>query len=773
MRLCVRCIGAVQGVGFRPTVYRLATSLGITGHVRNDPEGATTEIEGPSAQLEAFVERLKTELPPLARLDQIEVIEIEELDEQSFEVISTKAGVRSGALVPADAALCSDCRREMADSNDRRFGYAFTTCTNCGPRFTIVHSLPYDRGTTSMACFKLCALCETEYRDTSDRRFHAEPVCCPTCGPRLWLVSNDGSTIAEGPEAITVTRSRLFNGDIVALKALGGFQLACRADNVETVLRLRRRKNREYKPLALMVRDLETARSLVCLSTDDENLMMGPRAPIVLAPKKEDSPSFESVAPGLSDLGVFLPTTPLHIELLRDPRMAALVMTSGNISDEPICRGNREAVDRLAAIADICLLHDRDVVRRIDDSIVRSSENGPFIIRRARGWVPEPLPLPLPLSEAVTAFGAHLQVTGCVATETQAFLTPHIGDLDNEQARHFLKEALEGMEDFLEVKSKVFIADCHPDYPSTWLARNMADERGATLLQTQHHLTHAAAVLGEHRAFPEDDDEVLALTFDGTGWSGDGTSWGGEWLSIDGHLNWQRVAHLEALPLIGGEIAIRQPWRVAIAALVRSGGAHLIPQLPLTHQVDQKILTTVTTLASSDTWPMTSGAGRIFEACGAMLGLSLENHWEGEAAARLESAAYSVGPAPSWPEVHQDSSTVFPSSQLLRAAARRFVDGEDPASVAAGFHATFAAIAAEMTRLLLARRRLTVALAGGCFVNRLLRSGICKQLEDHGFNALLSQNVPPGDGGIAYGQTVLASVILGRSLDSERLSVEL
>jgi hydrogenase maturation protein HypF len=474
----ITCRGAVQGVGFRPTVHRLASELGLTGSVRNDPAGATTEVEGDRSAVQAFLDRLPLELPPLARLDGLSVDELGLQHSESFEVITSELGARAGALVPPDASLCHDCRAEMESATDRRFRYPFTTCTNCGPRFSLVCALPYDRQRTTMACFPLCARCEQEYTNPSNRRFHAEPVCCPECGPSLWLANADGHEVARGAHALEGAQVALLGDSIVAIKGLGGFQLACRADSATAVRTLRARKARPSKPLAVMVRDLDEARRIAFLSPEDEALMASPRSPIVLARRRPGADIVEEVAPGIADLGILLPTTPLHVELLRRPNLPPLVMTSGNLSEEPICKSNREALRILPAIADLFLLHDRDIARRVDDSVVRSSDNGPVILRRARGWVPEPLPLPVAAPQTITAVGGHLQVTGCVAVGDRAFPSQHVGDLDGEPARLFLREVILGLEEFLETRPQLIVSDSHPDYPSRWLAEELVHDRG-------------------------------------------------------------------------------------------------------------------------------------------------------------------------------------------------------------------------------------------------------------------------------------------------------
>ena len=765
-RLRVRCRGAVQGVGFRPTVHRIATELQLVGEVRNDPEGATAEVEGPVSITASFVERLQAELPPLARLDEIKIDEIEPLGDTTFRVTQTKQGKREGAMVPADAALCDDCRSEMDDPTDRRHRYPFTTCTNCGPRFSLTRSLPYDRVATSMACFPLCPDCDREYTNPADRRFHAEPVCCPDCGPRLWIQDADGGNLIEGKEAISGAQADLLAGRILAIKGLGGFQLACRADDDATVELLRLRKRRRGKPFAVMVRDLETAGQLVRLSLNDGDLLSSSRAPVILAPRLDGDLVCADVAPGLDDLGVMLPTTPLHVELFNDERVPALIMTSANLSEEPICRGNREAIDRLRDIADRFLLHDRDVIRRVDDSVVRSTPSGPILVRRARGWVPDPVPLPVDSPEPLLAVGGHLLVTSCIAVDGQAFMTQHVGDLNSVSARAFHREVIDGLEDFLEVQPKNVVADAHPDYPSTWLAAEMSQRRGGSLLEVQHHLAHAAAVLGEHSRFPVGEDQAFAITLDGTGWGPDGTSWGGEWLNLTGGLEWQRLAHLEPLPLIGGERAVREPWRVAVAALAVAGASDLVPELPFAALLDSDLLRQVVTLAASPRWPRASGAGRLFEAAGSIFGLVVRNDWEGEAAARLEALAVSAKTTPvPWDEVQlSEDSTEFnlPSSALLTAAAQRLVDGEEASRVAAGFHSTFNRLVVEITCRTVKTTGVSVALGGGCLVNRILLAGLVDGLEESGFEVLTPRFLPPGDGGLAYGQAVLGAVAMAR-----------
>lgn len=763
------CRGTVQGVGFRPTVHRLATRMGLGGFVANGPDGVIIEVEGEEDAVGRFCRELPAALPPLARLDGLEVLPIPVAGETLFRVDASLGGTRRRALVPPDAALCAACRAEMDDPADRRHAYPFTTCTHCGPRFSLVHALPYDRERTSMACFPLCPQCQGEYTDVADRRFHAEPVCCPSCGPRLWASDAVGRRLAEGLGAVSMARETLAAGRIVALKALGGFQLACRADDPDAVSRLRERKARPSKPFAVMARDLAAAGMAAALGTEDEALLLSARSPILLAPARAPSPLCPGVAPALGDVGIMIPTTPLHVELFREAPFDFLVMTSGNASEEPICRSNREALARLGPMADLFLLHDRDVVRRVDDSVLRTGPVGPAMVRRARGWVPEPAPLPVTAPVPILALGGHLQSTACLAIEDQAFCSQHVGDLDTSASRQFLREVVEGLEDFLQTRPAALVVDEHPDYPSTWLGEELARRRCGSLLRVQHHLAHAAAVLAENGAFPAPGEGAAAVVLDGTGWGPDGTAWGGEWILLAGDLAWSRLARLEPLALVGGEAAVREPWRLALAALVREGEADLLPRLPLARLVTPESVERVRFLAGHD-WPLASGAGRLFEAAGALLGLCAVNGYEGEAAQRLEACASRFRGTPEiWSEVRLRAAGAgrleLPGPSLLAAAARRTLSGASGEEVAAGFHHTFCDLAAELALRAFPRGTSRVAAGGGCMVNRILRVGMASALRIRGVSLLVPLRFPPGDGGLSYGQAVLGAAARARQTE--------
>lgn len=769
-RARLHCRGTVQGVGFRPTVHRLATRMELGGFVVNGPDGVVIEVEGGAEAVERFCRELPGALPPLARLDGLEVLPIPVARETLFRVDVSLAGTRRRALVPPDTALCAACRAEMDDPADRRHAYPFTTCTHCGPRFSLVRALPYDRERTAMACFPLCPECHREYADIADRRFHAEPVCCPACGPRLWASDAAARRLAEGQEALSIARETLVAGRIVALKALGGFQLACRADDQDAVARLRERKARPTKPFAVMARDLDAASTAAILGAEEEALLASSRSPILLAPARAPSPLCPGIAPGLEDVGIMIPTTPVHVELFRGASFDFLVMTSGNASEEPICRGNREALERLGAIADLFLLHDRDVVRRVDDSVVRTGHGSPAMVRRARGWVPEPVPLPMPAGAPVLALGGYLQSTACLATEDQAFCSQHVGDLDTTASRQFLREVVAGLEDFLQVQPAALVVDEHPDYPSTWLGEEMARRRGGTLLRIQHHLAHAAAVLAENGAFPALGETAVAIVLDGTGWGADGTAWGGEWIHLGGDLSWSRLARVEPLALVGGETAVREPWRLAVAALVREGEAGLLARLPLASLVRREAIEEVSSLSAGHDWPLASGAGRLFEASGALLGLCAVNGYEGEAAQRLEACASRFPGMPEiWGEVRlrteATGALALPGASLLAAAARRTLSGASGEEVAAGFHHTFCDLAAELALRAFPRGTSRVAAGGGCMVNRILRAGLASALSERGLLLLVPHQFPPGDGGLSYGQAVLGATATARQTE--------
>jgi hydrogenase maturation protein HypF len=692
----------VQGVGFRPFVYGLAQRHGLGGYVLNDGAGVIVEAEGAAAALDAFAAAIRAEAPPLARVDSVVAEGVAPMGDAEFRIDASSASGRS-ALIPADVATCEECLRELFDPDDRRYRYPFVNCTQCGPRFTIVRGIPYDRALTTMAGFEMCAACRREYEDPRDRRFHAEPICCPVCGPQLSMPLS---------EAVGLLRA----GKIVAVKGLGGYHLACDATNENAVARLRNRKHREDKPFAVMMRDAD-------VTPEERALLESRERPIVLVRRRNDGGIAPSVAPGTVWLGVMLPYTPLHHLLLHDAQIP-LVMTSGNVSDEPIAFDDGEARERLGSIADAFLSHDRPIHRRCEDSVVRAS----FPIRRSRGYAPAAIPLPVPASRPIVAAGAELKSTFCVARGPDAFMSPHLGDLDSEQAYRAFRNDLELYLDMLDVRADVVAHDLHPEYLST----KWALEQDAALVGVQHHHAHAAACLAEHG----ETGPALALVFDGTGYGTDGTLWGGELLRCD-LAGFERLAWLEPVPLPGGEAAVREPWRVAAVHLERAGE-------PVPWERWPEVRASLAVNA-----PLASGMGRLFDAVAAVLGVRDEVTYEGQAAIELEQLAGDLAAEP-WPWRFGDATG------LVATCYSRARDGEPREHIAAAFHETVAAGAAAACAEAAGPR--TVALSGGTFQNLRLAASTRARLEREGFRVLTHRLVPPNDGGVSYGQATVAAV---------------
>jgi len=701
-----RIVGVVQGVGFRPFVYGLGRAHRLAGFVLNDGAGVVVEAEGRPAALDAFATALRTEAPPLARIDAITAEALPPRGDAGFTIEASAATGRS-ALIPADVATCDDCLRELFDPDDRRYRYPFVNCTRCGPRFTIVRAVPYDRLNTTMAAFPLCAECRREYEDPADRRFHAEPVCCPACGPRLSLPVE---------EAIGLLR----DGAILAVKGLGGWHLACDAADEAAVSRLRERKHREDKPFALM-----TARPGLLAEVDDaeRELLESRERPIVLLRRHAGAPVAASVAPGNPWLGIMLPYTPLH-HLLLDGFGAALVMTSGNRSDEPIAFDDEDARVRLGGIADAFLGHDRPIHRRCEDSVVREA----FPIRRSRGFAPGAVSLPVPARRPVLATGAELKSTFCVARGADAFLSPHLGDLDTELAYEAFRTDIELYLAMLDVEAETIAHDLHPEYLST----KWALDQDVELVGVQHHHAHAAGCLAEHG----ERGPALALVFDGTGYGTDGTLWGGELLRFD-LTGFERLAHLEPVPLPGGAAAIREPWRLAAVHLERAGLPVPFDRWPLIRQ------------SLRVNAPLSSGMGRLFDAAAALLGLHDEVTFEGQAAIELELLAGETEAAPyDW--------SFGEGTMLVARLHDDLACGRPAAEVAAAFHETIAAASAAACADL---GDGTVVLSGGTFQNLRLAGSTRRRLEALGFRVLTHRLVPPNDGGISYGQAAVAAAL--------------
>ena len=740
----MRVDGTVQGVGFRPYVYRLAGELGLAGFVLNDERGVLVEVEGEPAAVADFVSRLPVEAPPLARVERVSCSELDPARGGSgFSIAPSPTGGRPDAPVAADSAVCSDCLAEMHDTADRRYLYPFTNCTNCGPRFTIVRGVPYDRPLTTMASFEMCAACRAEYSDPGDRRFHAQPVACPECGPSLRLVDRAGTVLHD---ALGGACAALVDGSIVAVKGLGGFHLACRADSSDAVRALRARKHREERPFALMTASVASARALVVLDPAAELALTGRERPIVVARRQPDAGVAHEVAPGSPDLGVMLPYTPLH-DLLLEGVGCDLVMTSGNVSDEPIAFEDGDALARLGSIADLFLLHDRPIHMRTDDSVVRRTGARTVMVRRSRGYVPDSLPLPVPAALDVLACGAEQKSTFCVARGSRAWVGHHIGDLKNYETLQSFSGGVEHFERLFAVAPTVVAHDLHPDYLSTRYAH---EREGVALVGVQHHHAHLAACLAEHGS----PGPAVGAIYDGTGYGLDGSVWGGE-LLVGGLEGFSRAGHLWPVRLPGGDRAVREPWRMACAWLEALGAGSVVPAA-LEGRVPRDRWASVASLCRSGVAaPVTTSAGRLFDAVAALGGLRAEATYEGQAAVELE-AACDPGERGAYPMPLVEG--VLDARETIAAVVRDAAAGVSPALIATRFHRGFAAATATACAAAAEAHGLPlVVLSGGVFQNRVLLDLCAGDLERRGLQVLVPSLLPPNDGGIAYGQAAVAA----------------
>ncbi len=897
----IRVRGLVQGVGFRPTVWRLARELGLAGDVRNDGEGVLIRVQADQTDLDDFCHRLLEECPVLARIDAVERGSLTEpLAGAGFHILASAAGPIATGVV-ADAATCAACAAEIANPTDRRYRYPFANCTHCGPRLSIVSAIPYDRANTSMAAFPLCSDCQREYQDPADRRFHAQPIACPVCGPRVWLEGTTGIAapdrepawpkVAEPPphltsadlpgaprdacdasfstfarldpatfgaqDAVAAASRLLAQGKILAIKGIGGFHLACDASNAQAVAALRQRKGRYRKPFALMARDLEVIRRHALLDETEAGLLASPAAPVVLlearnpvqetakvgivphrsentdassaatgragwrragvstagmrspslqgrihgAPRPpspgpdnpaitdpgyyRDMPQAEAgglmasevaakiapeVAPGQTTLGFMLPYSPLHHLLLQDWDRP-LVMTSGNRSEEPQCIANDEARQRLAGLADVLLLHDRDILNRVDDSVMRVMDGAPRPLRRARGLAPAPIPLPPGFANAppILALGGELKNTICLLRPGQAILSQHLGDLEDARTADEFERTLDLYQQLFQHQPMAIALDRHPDYRSTWVGRALAAERGIAVIAVQHHFAHLASVMAD-AGWPLEGSKVLGLAFDGLGWGEDGSVWGGEFLLAD-YRGWERLGHLRPVPLPGGTRAMREPWRNLYAQLATCLGwetcATAYPDLELTRYLVAKPLATLDTMmARGLNSPLTSSAGRLFDAVAAALGICRDAiAYEGQAAIELETlalrAAGEEGGAYPFGLVMAGDRWLLDPAPMWRALLADLASGRNPGSMAARFHRGLAQGAADLAGRLAAERDIaTIALSGGVFQNKTLFEAITQRLRQQGLRVLTHRQVPANDGGLALGQAVAAAATL-------------
>jgi hydrogenase maturation protein HypF len=737
----VDVVGVVQGVGFRPFVWRLATRAGLTGRVRNRSGVVEIVVEGPRSSLEEFCTALETEAPSLAKVESVCWRDITPTGFATFEVEESVAKPGGERQVSPDVATCENCLRELLDPEDRRYRYPFINCTDCGPRFTIIESLPYDRERTSMRDFPLCQACANEYLDPADRRFHAEPIACPECGPTLELVDADGKPIGGDP--IEEAARLLAEGRVVALKGLGGFHLACDATNEKVVSLLRERKDRPHKPFAVMVAGLDEARERFVLSGDEEAALASPRAPIVLVPDR--GTLAPSVAPGHRRQGAMLPSTPLHHLLLR-AAARPLVMTSGNRSEEPICTSNDEALERLSAIADAFLVHDREIVSRYDDSVVRVWRGGFVVLRRARSCAPSPITL---ATEVVPTLGTGAELHGafCLAAGTKGYLSQHIGDLATEEAMGAYRDALGRYRSVFGIDPEIVAHDLHPDFLTT----RFAEELGIRTVGVQHHHAHVAAVMAEHGL----EGRVIGVAFDGFGLGTDGNAWGGEFLVCDAATA-DRVGHLRSVALPGGDAAVRNPWRMALAHAEDAGVLDKAAPLLAGHEQEAEV---VLAQIRADAGPTTSSAGRLFDAVAALAGLADVATYEGHPAMLLEQAAEGGATREyDFEVVAGNGGVILDTRPLVVAVVKDLRRGRPAGEVAGRFHRTMAAATLEVCRAIRGMTGIQrVCLSGGVFNNELLASDLVARLETVGFEAFLPRQAPVGDGGIALGQVLVAN----------------
>jgi hydrogenase maturation protein HypF len=766
-RILVR--GVVQGVGFRPFVYGLAQRLGLTGLVGNESSGVFIEVQGRLESVEAFQSALREKPPPLAVIDALLAEDLAPIEEQGFTIVEGRQDARSTPVTP-DVATCDECIRELFDPADRRYRYPFLNCTNCGPRFTILRDLPYDRPRTTMAVFPMCAACEAEYHDPANRRFHAQPNACPVCGPRLWFVPAaqaaeaadrpaDPGDRPQGEEALHLAQEVLADGGIVAVKGLGGFHLACDATNNKAVARLRERKGRVDKPFALMIATLDLARRYVEIDSAEESLLLGGARPIVLLRRRLGLSAPRAlacgVAPGNSFLGIMLPYTPLHHLLVGD---RPLVMTSGNVGDEPIARDNAEALYRLAPLADSLLVHNREIHVVCDDSVVRVFEGHEAPVRRSRGYAPFPVPWPAADGPAVLATGGELKATACLAKPPYAYLSQHIGDMGNLETLDAFERALEHLRLLFRADPALVACDTHPGYLSVQWARRFADERGLPLVQVQHHHAHAASVMMEHGL--DGSKPVVAIVFDGTGHGPDQAIWGGEVLLAD-YRGFRRLAHLKYVPLPGGDAAIRRPYRVALAHLWAAGlpWADDLPCVAACPQIERRLLRRQ--LERSAQCVPTSSMGRLFDAVSALIGIRQIVTYEAQAAIEMESLCHRGDERAevsfAWDLEEGSDPLVFSPTAILSRIVSEQSRGASREALAFYLHLAVADLIIELARRARQQTNVaTVALSGGVFQNMLLLRLAVDRLRAGGFDVLVHRKVPANDGGLALGQAAVA-----------------
>ena len=750
----IRVTGVVQGVGFRPFVHRTAAHLGLAGWVRNVAGQVEIHVEGGPDALRAFEAELSAEKPPLSRIDSLHASDTAATGAAAFQIIESR-DADGQRPVPADVALCERCAAELRDPANRHHRHAFVTCTDCGPRYTVIESLPYDRARTSMRVFPLCDACRTEYESPDDRRYHAESIACNDCGPRLWLTRADGAVERDRDAAIRDAAALLTEGKIVAVRGVGGFHLACDATNDEAVRRLRARKHRDDKPFAVMVADLPSARAYATVYPSEARALTSAERPIVLLPVRSGHALAASIAPGIAWVGLMLPSTPLH-DLLLEATLRPLVMTSGNRNDEPIAMGNDEAHRRLGDIADAFVFHDREVISRVDDSVMRVVDDAPVLMRRSRGYAPLPLSLPVRAPVPIIAVGPHLKNTFTLASGASAYISPHIGDLEGVESLAHFRATLERYRNLFRIEPHVAVRDLHPWYLSTRIAHEM---RLVQTIAVQHHHAHIAAVMAEHGV----TDRVVGVALDGTGYGDDNHIWGAEVLVCD-LTSYRRKAHLHYAPLPGGDTAAREPWRVAAGYLALDHGADVAFSAAFEGIPDRHRNVALRQTARALNSPLASSMGRLFDAAAAIIGVRRHATYEGQAAMELESLAGSRHADAIVMPIHAENGTlVMDPLPLLVALGERHRHGDDVRDLAACFHESVIAAVVHAARTVAEGAGLgIVALGGGSFQNARLLSGVRSQLEAASLRVLVPRLLGPNDGAISYGQAAVGAALLAR-----------
>ncbi len=754
-RVAIKVNGIVQGVGFRPFIYKLAQRLSLTGFVTNSGDGVEIEIEGAPDNIEKFLHSLEHEAPPLSDIAGISAEPASPQNSDAFRIIPSKSEDENRTLISPDVSVCDDCLKELFDRSDRRYHYPFINCTNCGPRFTIIRQVPYDRPYTSMADFRMCPQCQGEYDDPLNRRFHAQPNACPECGPQVWFErQSETGVAAEKQSALDVTVGQLLQGRVIAIKGLGGFHLTADATNETAVQTLRRRKNREEKPLAIMLPDPETVEKICTFDETEKKLLESPQRPIVLLKKRRDIPIAESVAPGNRRLGVMLPYTPLHYILMdalikagdAETHFPALVMTSANLSEEPIVIKNDEARQRLDKLVDGYLFHDREILIRADDSVMMVVNNQPAFLRRSRSYVPRPVFLKQS-GPQILAAGAELKNTICILKENRAFLSQHIGDLENLSAYRFFEDTIEHMKQVLDAEPELVVYDMHPNYFSSRWAQ---EQNKLPRIAVQHHHAHLAAIMAEWQL----DQPLIGIILDGTGYGYDKTIWGGEILVGD-YTSVQRYAHLEPLPLPGGKSAIEEPWRSALSYLYAAFGKQM-PDLPFLK--DKPVNTLTQMIDRQFNSPLTSSCGRLFDAVSVIAGGREDIRYEAQAAIELTQ---SVGDLNVKPYDFVTDAPVIPLKAMISDIAQERMKGATFTEIATRFHKTLAEL---FTAMAIKARKDSglnlVALSGGVFQNEILLHALNVSLKNNGFEVYTHKQIPANDGGIALGQAAIGQQLL-------------